>query len=119
MPPALRQATKCEQSYLEWVRERVSFYTGVAYAERRLCDGTKAGLIIALSIGAAHLVLVAVVALCVARCAARRRACYKCMQALCPCGLLCIERCGGGPTAEQKESWGDMVVAEEEGTQNL
>ena len=30
--------------YVHWLRERLTFYSGVAYAEERLCDGTKNGL---------------------------------------------------------------------------
>ena len=39
--------TQCGVSRLDWFKSRLAFYTGVEYAEQRLCDGSRTGILIA------------------------------------------------------------------------
>lgn len=49
--------SQCAASYLGWLKSRLTFFSGVQYAEERLCDGTRTGVLVGLSIGGVHLVL--------------------------------------------------------------
>ena len=90
-------------------------YSGIGYAEARLCDGTRVGIAVALAIGSANLLLLLLALALVVRCARSHRPCYRCMQALAPRSLRLLERCGCGPTSEDVETWGELRPAGEKG----
>ena len=108
---------ECRASRLDWFKDRLAYYTGVEYAEERLCDGSRIGVLVALTILGVNAALLLAAWLAAIHFVTNRRPCFMCMQKMAPRMLRCIERCGLGPTPEQKESWGDIVAApDEDGT---
>ena len=57
----------------------------------------------------ANLVILLLVLACLARCAVKQRHCYRGLQAVAPRCVRPLERCGFGPSREEKEAWGDLT----------
>jgi len=101
------QASLCERTILQWLRQRTAYYSGYRLAMAKASQGNATGIIIAVVIGVLN--LVCCVGFCVGCCVCiKKRACYRCMSTLAPSTLGCLEEMGCGPTEEQREAWGNL-----------
>ena len=80
----------------QWMSTRLSYYSGVTYAEERLQDGSNTGMIIAIVIGSFNL-LCCLGGFCGLVVCIRQRTCYFCMKEVSPCCVDCLVECGCGP----------------------
>ena len=79
------------------------------YAEERLCDGSRNGLIVGLVVGGINLLIIIIIGFKFAFCVIHSRPCFMCVSAVAPRLMRCLERCGCAPTRARKEEWQGMV----------
>ena len=108
-----RMMARCSDTVGSWIWEHTVYYSGVRYAEERLCDGSRTGMIVAMSIGGANLLVLLCCCCGFFRCL-RTRACYTCLKATAPSCLKTLERCGCGPSGETKEQWEGLSARAED-----